>query len=201
MKVIRPHGIITIIMISVYVLCFGCSGITLSIIKILKIIDRNYSVQTIEGLVLGIVSSVFTVLLLINSSRNKWLLSYEDIVVTGDGKENNLYVQVIQYPVTIRYDEISKLSFVIRTQNTRGEHVRGCFTPTLNLVVTCKNRRKKIINLYMFSRKQRYFLLDWIIAKVKETQGLVLTEMTGEEFYKDFIRKDKEQALSRRKKK
>ena len=94
------------------------------------------------------------------------------------------------------------LKSTIQTQNTRGEHVRGCFTPTLNLVVTCKNnRRKKIINIHTFSRKQRYFLLDWIIAKVKETQGLVLTEMTGEEFYKDFIRKDKEHALSRRKKK
>lgn len=65
---------------------------------------------------------------------------------------------------------------------------------------TAKTDEKKIINLYTFSRKQRYFLLDWIIAKVKETQGLVLTEMTGEEFYKDFIRKDKERALSRRKK-
>lgn len=200
MKVIRPHGIMRIIMISVYVLCFGCSGITLTVVEILEIIDRNYSVQTIEGLVLGIVSSVFTVLLLIKLLRNKLFLSDEDIVVTGDGRKNNFFIIVIQYPVTIRYDEISELSFVIRTQNTRGKHVRGRISPTLNLVVTCKNRRKKIINLYTFSRKQRYFLLDWIIAKVKETQGLVLTEMTGEEFYKDFIRKDKERALSRRKK-
>ena len=201
MKVIRPHGIIRIIMVSVYFLCFGCSGITLTVMEILEIIKKNYSVRTFIALALGVTFIIGTVLLLINSLRNKLFLSEDDIVVTGDGKENNFYIKVIQYPVTIRYDEISELSFVVRTQNTRGEHVRGWFTPTLNLVVTCKNRRKKIINLYMFSRKQRYFLLDWIIAKVKETQGLVLTEMTGEEFYKDFIRKDREQALSRRKKK
>ena len=193
-KIIWPHGVVRILQISLIALFgygYACAGI------IVCALDIYSDWLLIFGIIFIFIAATITIF---SFAKNKIILSSQEIVATGDGKKSYSLHEIVQYKVKIRYDEFSSITLEYRTTDTHNKALRHGAAQMPCILFHCKNGKIKIINIHTFSRKQRYFLLDWIIAKVKETQGLVLTEMTGEEFYKDFIRKDKEQALSRCKK-
>lgn len=182
---------------------YPCSALTI----ILEIFFLAICLLCIFGFCLGIMEnnlygylcSISSIIVFLGSLiyflsfiKKRITITEKEIIVSEDiADKRNIFLRKIQYNTSVSFDEIEKIYICSTNKDSRGQHVKFIFVFMPYIVFECKDRQKKMINVYYFSKKQVIYIID----EVKRRALLVGNDFqieTGEELISKIIDETKD---------
>lgn len=114
---------------------------------------------------IGLIISIGIDLDLYFELRKRIIFYEKEIAVEKDRK---IFTNCLQHKVVIPYTEIINLEIMISNRDSKGRSIQGVFTPMPYLVFVCKGGKKRNINLYNYSKKQKVDIVNEVYRRVEE---------------------------------
>ena len=183
---IRAHGLSKIFAI----IFFSLFTVLLIAGEVLLIYDvANREINLTLGIILilfGMFPISLFVMGLIKQTRKYVYFTDEYLFVPDDFYIKNIFNK-IQHKISVRYQDIESVSFLISNKDTHQNTINGFHAPMLNLVIKAIDK-EYILNLYYYSEKQIARILDLLKNKVAE-HNKELFVGNGLSYLKDFLQK------------
>ena len=176
MRKIYPCSLIRIIGIIILSVVFGVSPL---LIIVLSVIEQKSVIYLLFAVILEIIFLVELVCAL----KKKIVFNTDCIYVPTD---KTFLLRKIQYEVKAYYKDISDIKIIISNRNSKNKSEFGMLTPMPYLMIEQKNGKKELINLFYYSKRQCYKIID-DLKYMAELQGNELNVPSGKELIDDMI--------------
>lgn len=176
MRKVYPCSPIRIIGIIILSVVFGISPL---LIIVLSVIEQ----KSVICLLFAVILEIIFLIELVCALKKKIVFNTDCIYVPTD---KTFLLRKIQYEVKGYYKDISDIKIIISNRNSKNKSEFGMLTPMPYLMIEQKNGKKELINLFYYSKKQCYKIIDDLKYMV-ELQGNELNIPSGKELIDDMI--------------
>ena len=179
----RSPVLIFIYSIAVFFFAFGIVGILVAAFGLMDG-DKGEVWERCVICVMSIVWIYVSLVMILYTAIKKLEIKEDSISINKDVKFGCL-TNRLQYAVDVKFSEINSLSYMESKKDSLGHDVAWIFVQMPYLVFHCDGNKKKAINLYYFSRRQRIQIIDEVIARVQK-EGRELNVKSAQELIQSY---------------
>lgn len=169
-KVYRANSAPMFFLYTILILFIVC-GIICICFMIVAIVIQEFSIgKGVLGLCCGVTMSALGITEMIKKYKIKIVLYRDHLYASAWGRSKKLKVQ---YETIVNYSEIKNIYLTKTSNNSLERKTPTVYVPMLYIVFECVDGMKKFVNVYSFSKKRIFNILDEVILRARATENMM----------------------------